>query len=326
MVWMALHETELHASRRSRIRRLPWESAIGRSARSVSPAIRATDTPLPARASASAHPTGPPPAMATSTSSVAANERLQSADRFGRGRGQYLAAIGGHGDIVFDAHADIPERSRYVVGRPYVAARFDREGHPRLESTPFASRFVFPRVVDIEAEPMPGAVHVKTLVVFGFDHLFDRTAAQAKVDEPARQDAYRGVVGLVQSIPCLDGRDRRGLSREHQLVDVFLRPAEFPVDRKSARDIRCVAVELATRVDQEEIAVGEARAVLAVVQDARVGSSGDDGSVGGVLGSAAAELVEQLGLDLVFASPGAHRAHRALVRGGRYRRGAAHHR
>src|SRR5882724_2612692 len=174
MVRMALHASELHASRRSRIRRLPWESAIGRSATSPSSAMRATDKPLPARASASAQPTGPPPAMATSTreSSAAANEGLDGANRFGRRCGQYLATIGRHDDVVFDAHADVPERLRDVVGGPDVAARLDRQGHPGIESTPFASRLVLAGVVDVEAEPMSGAVDVETLVVLGFDHLF----------------------------------------------------------------------------------------------------------------------------------------------------------
>src|SRR5882672_7049123 len=152
MVRMALHASERHASSRSRIRRLPWESAIGRSATPVSSAMRATATPLPARASASAQPTGPPPAMATSTweGSAAANEGLERANRFGCRRGQYLATIGRHDDIVFDAHADVPERLRHAVGGPDVAARLDRQGHPGREWTPFASRFVFAGVVDIE--------------------------------------------------------------------------------------------------------------------------------------------------------------------------------
>src|SRR5262245_37127359 len=153
---MALHDTEAHASMRSRIKRLPCESAIGRSATSVSSTMRAADTWLPARASARAEPTGPPPAMATSTrgSSAAANECLERANRF-RGRcGQYLAAICRNDDIVLDAHADVPERLRNVFGGPHVATRFDRQRHPGLESAPFASRLVFSRVVNVEAEPV----------------------------------------------------------------------------------------------------------------------------------------------------------------------------
>src|SRR5258708_38939995 len=61
------------------------------------------------------------------------------------------------------------------------------------------------------------------------------------------------------------------------------------------------------------------------MQDAGVGSSGNDGPVRGILGAAATKLVEKLRLDLVFAASGAGRAHRAFVGGRRDRRRAAHH-
>src|SRR5215470_16337157 len=103
------------ALRRSRIRRLPWESAIGRSATSDSSEIRATDTVPPDKASASAAPTGPPPAIATSTlgRSAATNDGLDVAHGFRRARGQHLASRRRHDDVVLDAHADVPERFRY---------------------------------------------------------------------------------------------------------------------------------------------------------------------------------------------------------------------
>src|SRR5262245_34248521 len=125
MVSMAVHSSEPHAPRRSRIRRLPWESASGRSAASASSATRATETPLPARASASAQPTGPPPAMATSTcgSSTATNDRLEISNRVRGGARQYFARVGRYDNVVFDAHADVPQRLRDVVGGPNIATR-----------------------------------------------------------------------------------------------------------------------------------------------------------------------------------------------------------
>src|SRR5438034_9433674 len=120
MVWIGLLRTELHAPRRSRIRRLPYDSAMGRSAKSASPAIRATETALPDRASANALPTGPQPAMATSTSgsSITANQRLDIPDRFRCSCRQYFAPRGRDDNVVLDAYARIPELLRHVVGGP----------------------------------------------------------------------------------------------------------------------------------------------------------------------------------------------------------------
>src|SRR5213592_2572542 len=185
MVWIALLRTELHAPRRSRIRRLPYDSAIGRSAKSASPAIRATETALPDRASASAQPTGPPPAMATSTSgsSSTADQRFDVPNRFRCRRRQHLAPGGRHHYVILDAHARIPELPGDVIGGTDVAARFHGQRHAGLEAPPFAARLVLPGVVDIEPEPVPGTVHVEAFVILGLDHFFDRAAAQSQIDE-----------------------------------------------------------------------------------------------------------------------------------------------
>ena len=61
------------------------------------------------------------------------------------------------------------------------------------------------------------------------------------------------------------------------------------------------------------------------MQNAGVGSSGNDRPVRGILSAATAKLVEKLGLDLVLVAPGAGRAHRAFVGGRRDRGRAAHH-
>src|SRR5713226_2441140 len=202
---------------------------MGRSARSLSPAIRATETALPDRASANALPTGPPPAMATSTSgsSVTADHRLDIPDRFRCACRQYLAPGDRYDDVVFDAHARVPELPGHVVGRPNVAARLHGQGHARLEAAPLPARFVFSGVMDVQAEPMSGAVHVEALVILGLDHFFDRTTAQSQLDESLSERAHGGVVRLVPAPAGPDGVDRGGLRSEHQLVDVLLRSAEF---------------------------------------------------------------------------------------------------
>src|SRR5262245_9604067 len=328
MVRMEVPPTGFQAPKPSRIRRLPWESAIGRSARSVRSAIRATETALPRKASARAHPTGPPPAMATSTSgrSAAANERLDFRNLLGRRGRQYLASSRRDDDIVLDAHADVPERFRNPFARPNVTPRLHGQSHPRFEAPPFTARLVLAGVVNIQAQPVPGAVHVEALVVFGFDHFFDAALAQAQIDESPGQGADRGEVRLVPAIPRPHGGDRCALRGEHELVDLLLRAAEPAVYGNRAREVRGIAIQLAARIDQQEISVREPRAVLAIMQDAGIGAAGDDRRIGGVLRSAAAKLVEQLGFYFVFASTGACCAHRALVRDRRYRGCAAHHR
>src|SRR2546426_7214820 len=154
---------------------------MGRSAKSASPAIRATETALPDRASASAQPTGPPPAMATSTSgsSTTANQCLDIADRFRCRCRQDFASQGRDDNVVLDAYARVPELLGYVVGRPDVAARLYGQGHAGLEAAPLPARFVFSCVVDVQAEPMSGAMHVKALVVLALYRSFDRPAAQS---------------------------------------------------------------------------------------------------------------------------------------------------
>src|SRR5262245_37815131 len=228
MVWMAVPASGIQASRRSRIRRLPCDSAIGRSAISLSSAMRATETGLPDNASARVLPTGPPPTTATSTSgsSSSANEGLDIAHRFRCTRRQHLAPGGAYRDVVLDTHADVPERFGYALGRPNVAARLDGERHPGLEPPPLAARLVLARVVHVEAEPVPGAVHVEAPVVFRLDHLVDRSRAQSEIDEPARERCYRRVVRGVPAIAGLHHGNRGGLGREHEFVDVLL-------DRKS---------------------------------------------------------------------------------------------
>src|SRR5258706_13849807 len=99
---------------------------MGRSAISNSSAIRATDRALPDKARAIAQTTGPPPAIATSTSgsSTTADQRFDIPDRFRCGCRQYLAPGDRYDDVAFDAHARVPELPEHVDARPNVAGRF----------------------------------------------------------------------------------------------------------------------------------------------------------------------------------------------------------
>src|SRR3974390_1140942 len=164
---MGVLSTPPQAFSRSRMSRLPCDRAIGRPAAPVSLAIRANDTPLPDRAIASAEPTGPPPTIATSTSarstsgrSPAPNQGLDVAYRFRRGGREHLASGRRHGDVVFDAHADVPQRLGDLLRRADVASRLHGKRHPGLKAAPFPARLVFPGVVNVQPQPMPRAVHV----------------------------------------------------------------------------------------------------------------------------------------------------------------------
>src|SRR2546426_1032650 len=140
---------------------------MGRSAKSASPAIRATETAVPDRASASAQPTGPPPAIATSTSggSSTANQCLDIPDRLRCRYRQHFAPGGCYDDVVLDAYARVPELSGYVVGWPDVAARLYGQGHTRLESAPLPARFVFSGVVDVQEDRKSTRLNSSHLVI-----------------------------------------------------------------------------------------------------------------------------------------------------------------
>src|SRR6185295_10754352 len=84
------------------------------------------------------------------------------------------------------------------------------------------------------------------------------------------------------------------------VVQLALRGGEAAGGGKRAGDVARVAVELAAGVDQAELAGAERRRPRNVVEDAGVAAGGDDRRIRGTLGAVAAELVQQLGLDLVL--------------------------
>jgi hypothetical protein len=115
--------------------------------------------------------------------------------------------------------------------------------------------------------------------------------------------------------------ETRELRGEHDFVDRLLRPGEAAAHRKGSRDVRRVALILAPGVDQQELAVLQLPAVLAVVEHARVRAARDDRRIGDRLRAAPQELVGELRFDLVFVPAGAGAIHRPPVsRGGNGRR------
>ncbi len=103
------------------------------------------------------------------------------------------------------------------------------------------------------------------------------------------------------------------LRLEHQLVNGLLLSRKRPTDRERAGDVAGVVAVLAAGVDEQQIAGFDPAVVLAVVENARVGTGAHDAAISWALRAAAPEGVEQQRLDLVLvhARPGA--GHRELV-------------
>src|SRR5258708_1371195 len=304
-----------HAPTRSRISRLAYDSAIGRNEAAREVLSRtATRSPGPRGARAGAQPTGPHPWTRTSVSGAGiAHQRLDVLDALRRFGGDHLAAALGDEDVVLDTDADVVQRLWHIAGGTDIEAGLDRQHHARREAAPLSRTLVIAGIVHVEAQPVPGAVHIEALVGFLLEDLVERPGKKLKVEHALREDANRRVVRLVPGVAGAHFADRRELRREHHLVGVALPRAEPAVHREAARHVRGVARELAPGVDQQPVAAAQRRLVGAGVQHAGIRPPGDDRPVGGELRAAAPELIEQLGLDLVLVAPGARRLHRAAV-------------
>ena len=131
-------------------------------------------------------------------------------------------------------------------------------------------------------------------------------------------------MGVVESCAGFDGRNGGILCGQHEVINVGLRPAEVTIDGKGACDVRGVTVELATGVNQNQVAIGNALVVLDIVQHTGVRTGGDDGGISRVLAAVATEFMQQFSFDLVFEHARASRRHGSSMRPGGNRRGTAH--
>ncbi|MNU88153.1 hypothetical protein D3C71_779570 [compost metagenome] len=242
----------------------------------------------------------------------------------------------------------------HAFAGPHVDAGLQRQHHARVQDAARAvlDEFVGQRVlalahlahlrgfdiaaavVHVHAQPVAGAVHVELEVGARVDHVVDAAdlvaVEQAQVEHALRQHLHGRVVRVVEAVAGLGGGGRGVLAGQHQVVQRALRAAELAVGREGAGDVAGVAVEFATGVDQHQLALAHGRGVGAVVQHAGVGAGRDDGAVGRVLRAAQAELVQQLGIEVVLAHVLAlaqharRQLHRADVGAGADLRGAAH--
>src|SRR5580658_8516202 len=205
-----------HRPRPAKMRRLALPSAVVRSSKLgcalLSAAMLSTSSTrrrLPLSASARLAPTMPPPMMArskslllarvTAGSSGARHQRFDLIRVFGDACTQYLGATLGHDDVVLDADADVAEALRHPAraGRQ-VNARLDGQHHAGLEHAPLIAHFVVADVVDVEAEPVTGAMHEETPVGAALDERRDAPLQQSELHQPLGDDPHRR---LMRGVP-----------------------------------------------------------------------------------------------------------------------------
>src|SRR5882672_785627 len=324
-IGVASGDTPGHTPRVSRIRRLPFESAVVRSSKLGCDAeswgtasISASFNPNGANAAARLAPTMPPPTMAMSTACVTGctsrrlHQRLDLFRGFLESARQHLGGFGGHQHLILDANADVPEFLRYSRRGSNVNPRFDGQHHPRLQYPPLAPDLVIADVMHVEAEPVSGAVTEEFQVLLVLDERGDFALEQPQLDQTLGNHAHRGFVRMIPMVSGTHLVDGGELSFQHDVVDRTLGRREPAADRKRARDVRGVIIMLAARVEQEQIAVAQRLIVVTVMHDTGIGAAADDGVVGNIR-IVRAKFVQHLGHDLVLHSPGARKAHRAAV-------------
>src|SRR5450755_4744103 len=264
-----------------------------------------------------------------------------------------LAAPGSDDGVVLDADADVPVALGYALGRTYVEAWLERDDHAGFEPARrplddpaalpvglldgrLAGRLIVAHVVHVATEPVAGAVHVEPAIGRRLDDGVDiahlRSIEQAGVEHALRKDANCGDMSVALARAGAGDGDGGALRRGDDVVELALGRREAAIGGKGARDVAGVAIDLAARIDQAQLAGAQPRAARHVVKDAGVGAGGNDRAVSRAFAAQAAEFMQKLGLDLVFgdaglglgAPPCRAKAHRANVRAGADGRGAAH--
>src|SRR5688572_4174710 len=127
-------------------------------------------------------------------------------------------------DVVLDAHADATKLR--VVGDggvPEVEPGFDGEHHAGCERQRLALVVdVQAAVVDVEAEPVAGAVHVERLEGLLCDQLLDPAPEHAEPDQALDQHLECRLVHFVEARAGTHRGDSRLLGGEHDVVDLAL--------------------------------------------------------------------------------------------------------
>ena len=147
---------------------------------------------------------------------------------------------------------------------------------------------------------MTRPVDKKLLISPFFDQSVYTAFEKLEVFQSGADDSYCRFMGFVESRSRFDGVDGGQLRCQDNIVKRFLRSAEVAVDRESARDIGAVAIQLGSRIDQQEVPFAQSVSVIDVMQHAGIGTPSHDRRVGRILRAALAKYVFQLGFDLVL--------------------------
>ena len=81
--------------------------------------------------------------------------------------------ISGHQRVVLDADADVVEARIDVFSWPDVTTRLEGQHHAGPQRTPLTRKLVVAGVVHVEAQPVPGAVHVEAAVGLALQHAIE---------------------------------------------------------------------------------------------------------------------------------------------------------
>jgi hypothetical protein len=103
------------------------------------------------------------------------------------------------------------------------------------------------------------------------------------------------------------------LRRQYDVVNGTLFGTEATVGRKGASNIAGIAVELTTRIDQNQVTVADLTGVFGVVQDAGIAASRDYGRISRRTAAMTHEYVLKLSLELILVLAWAAALHRAQV-------------
>ena len=221
--------------------------------------------------------------------------------------------IGGHDNVVLDADADALEAIGSVFGlAPEVEAWLDGEYHSLLQDDGVLTVLVDPGVVNVEAEPVRGAVHVVRLVLLLLNDVVHVAVKDAEVEQAMYQDIPRRLVDLGELHARRDDGNGLFLGGEHDVVDVALLRGELAAGGPRAGDIRAVVIDLRPGVDEQQVAVPYLVAVRNVVQDARVPAGRDDGRVAVSGRPQPPELVLKCRLDVVLPEAGPGHSNRLV--------------
>ena len=232
--------------------------------------------------------------------------------------GEIFVSVGCDEEVIFDADADALEgfSAFDIVVGVEVETGFDGEDHTGCEDAGVALEVaIAASVVDVEAEPVGGAVHIKGLVSAFFDEGIEAALEDLEVDESLGDLSHSGIVDIGEGFASETSVDAGIKGIEDDLIDIALLAGKATVGGEGSGDIGGVVIPFAARVDEDEIAILEGVFVFGVMEDGGIFARADDGLVGSACGAAAFVVVMKQGGKLVLVHTGLCGGHCGLVGG-----------